>query len=96
MNYDEAEKQAICVLDDEFNNNFQVFGNELAGHDLMLYALQNWFNASGKNKVHFADDLEFAISAIRTHWTDQKKANLADEILTESGGKVDTETGEWI
>ena len=96
MNYDKALAQANCVLDDEFNNDFQVFDDAIAGEDSIMFALQNWFNASGKNKVHFADDLEFAISAIRTHWTDQKKANLADEILTESGGKVDTETGEWI
>ena len=96
MNYDEAKKQAICVLDDEFNNDFQAFDEAIAGEDSIVFALQNWFNASGEKKVKFADDLDFAIRTIRTARTNKKTADLANEILTEAGGKVDSETGDWI
>ena len=96
MNYDEAEKQAICVLDDEFNNDFQVFDEAIAGEDLIVFALQNWFNASGEKKVQFADDLDYAIRKIRMVRTNKKSEDLANEILIEAGGKVDSETGEWV
>ena len=96
MNYNEAEKQAICVLDDEFNNDYQVFDDSIAGEDSITFALQNWFNASGKKKVKFADDLDFAIRTIRAVRTFKKTSDLANEIMVESGGKVDNETGEWI
>ena len=94
MNYDKAEKQAICVLDDEFNNDFQVFDDAIAGEDTIMFALQNWFNASGDKKLKFADDLEFAIRCIRSVRTFKKSEDLANEIMVESGGKVDNETGE--
>ena len=96
MNYDAAEEQAIWVLDDEFNNDFQVFDDAIAGEDSVMFALRNWFNASGGKKVLFADDLDFVIRTIRTNRTNKKTADLANEIMVESGGKVDSETGEWI
>ena len=96
MNYDAALAQANCVLDDEFNNDFQVFDESIAGEDFVTFCLQNWFNSSGEKKVEFADNLDFAIRTIRTARTNKKMADLTDEILTESGGKVDTETGDWI
>ena len=96
MNYDKAEKQATCVLDDEFNNDFQIFDDAIAGEDSIMFALQNWFNSSGEKKAKFADDLDFAIRTIRTTRTNKKTVDLANEIMVEAGGKVDNETGEWI
>ena len=96
MNYDEAVAQAVCVLDDEFNGDFQVFDDTITGEDSITFALQNWFAASGEKKAKFADDLEFAIRAIRTARTDKKSGDLANEIIVDSGtGKQDSSTGEW-
>ena len=96
MNYNDALNQAVCVLDDEFNCDFQVFDDTIAGEDSITFALQNWFAASGEKKAKFADDLEFAIREIRTARTDQKSGDLANEIIVESGtGKQDSSTGEW-
>ena len=81
MNYDEAEKQAICVLDDEFNNKWAIFDESIAGEGSVMFALQNWFNASGAKKCKFADDLEFAIRTIRTDRTNKKTSDLANEIM---------------
>lgn len=96
MNYDEAEKQAIWALDDEFNNDFQVFDDAIAGEDSVMFALQNWFNSSGEKKAKFADDLDFAIRTIRTARTNKKMADLADEIMADNTGRVDHKRGEWI
>ena len=96
MTYDEALNQAICVLDDEFNGDFQVFDDTIAGEDSITFALQNWFAASGEKKAKFADDLEFAIRTIRSARTDQKSGDLANEIIVDSGtSKKDSSTGEW-
>ena len=96
MNYDEAIAQAVCVLDDEFNGDFQVFDDTIAGEDSITFALQNWFAASGEKKAKFADDLEFAIRTIRSARTDKKSGDLANEIIVDSGtGKKDSSTGEW-
>jgi len=96
MTYDDAVAQAICVLDDEFNGDFQVFDDAIAGEDSITFALQNWFAASGEKKAKFADDLEFAIREIRTARTDKKSGDLASEIIVDSGtGKQDSSTGEW-
>ena len=96
MTYDEAIAQAICVLDDEFNGDFQVFDDTIAGEDSITFAMQNWFASSGEKKAKFADDLEFAIRAIRSARTDKKSGDLASEIIADSGtGKQDSDTGEW-
>ena len=96
MNYDEAVAQAVCVLDDEFNGDFQVFDDTIAGEDSITFALQNWFAASGEKKAKFADDLEFAIRTIRSARTDKKSGDLANEIIVDSGtSKKDSSTGEW-
>ena len=96
MNYNEALNQAVCVLDDEFNGDFQVFDDTIAGEDSITFALQNWFAASGEKKAQFADDLEFAIRTIRSARTDKKSGDLANEIIVDSGtGKQDSDTGEW-
>ena len=96
MNYDDALNQAVCVLDDEFNGDFQVFDDTIAGEDSITFALQNWFAASGEKKAKFADDLEFAIRTIRSARTDKKSGDLANEIIVDSGtSKKDSSTGEW-
>ena len=96
MTHDEAIAQAICVLDDEFNGDFQVFDDTIAGEDSVTFALQNWFAASGEKKAQFADDLDFVIRAIRSARTDFLSGDLASEIIADSGtGKQDSNTGEW-
>ena len=96
MTHDEAVAQAICVLDDEFNGDFQVFDDAIAGEDSITFALQNWFAASGEKKAKFADDLEFSIRTIRAARTDKKSGDLANEIIVDSGtGKQDSSTGGW-
>ena len=50
MTHDEAIAQAICVLDDEFNGDFQVFDDTIAGEDSVTFALQNWMLLLAKRK----------------------------------------------
>ena len=96
MKYDEALRQARIVLDDEFNDDFDIFEESLAGEFDVTRALQNWFNASGAKKLQFADDLEFAIRTIRNVRTNRRALEAATILVIESGtGKQDSDTGEW-
>ena len=96
MKYDEAVRQARIVLDDEFNDDFTVFDEAIAGEDSIVMTLQNWFRSSGVTKEAFADDLEFRLRKIRSARTDRRALEAATILVIESGaGKQDTDTGEW-
>ena len=96
MKYDEALRQAEISLDDEFNTDFQVFDDAIAGEDKITIALQAWFNASGAKKVELADNLEFAIRNVRTFRTNRHVLEAATLLVIDSGtGKQDSDTGEW-
>ena len=96
MKYDEALRQARIVLDDEFNDDFAVFDESIAGEDSIIMSLQNWFNSSGVAKKGFADDLEFRLRNIRSARTNRYALEAATILVIESGtGKQDSDTGEW-
>ena len=96
MKYDEALRQAEISLDDEFNTDFQVFDDAIAGEDKVTIALQAWFNSSGAKKVDLADNLEFAIRNVRKARTNRHALDKASEIIVESGtATVDPATGEY-
>lgn len=95
MKYDDAMQQTKTMLDDEFDDDFEVFSEYLAGENKVICALQNWFISSGDKKAEFADDLEFAIREVKKTRTDHILKHKCESLLIDEGGRKD-ENGYWL